>query len=101
MKWTATIEKQSGEEIPEAIDYTDQLPPGKTVSSAVVTATRYPEGTDATSTIISGSPTVTPTRITAMLVAGTDGKDYRVTFVANLTGGGKLEDDILLQVRDL
>ena len=101
MTFTEIFEKQSGEKLPKAIDYTGRLPEGTTVSSATMSAILYPDGTDMTATVLDGVATVTTTRITQMVKAGVSGKDYRITYQANLSGGGILEDDLLMQVRDL
>jgi hypothetical protein len=61
----------------------------------------YPDGTDMSATVLEGAATVTATRITQMVKAGVDGKDYRITYLANLSGGGILEDDVLMQVRNV
>jgi hypothetical protein len=44
---------------------------------------------------------VTATRVVQMLKAGVNGKDYRITYLTTLTDGTQLEDDLLMQVRDV
>jgi hypothetical protein len=101
MTFTETFEKQTAEKIPKGIEYTDRLPEGEVVQFADVKVRVYTAGTDLTGTMIEGVPTVTDTRITAMIKGGADGTDYKITYLATCSNGTILEDDLLMQVRDI
>jgi hypothetical protein len=85
----------------KGIDYTDQLPIGAVVVGADVKVRLHPAGTDLTATMIEGIPTIDPARVTALVKAGDDGTDYKITYLTTLTDGVILEDDLLMQVRDI
>ena len=102
MQFTETFEKQANEKIPKGIDFpAGRVPVGATVQSVAVSASIYPDGTDAAATVLEGIATVTTTRVVQMLKGGVNGKDYRITYLTTLTDGTQLEDDLLMQVRDV
>lgn len=101
MEYTQVFEKQANEKIPKGIDYVGRLPTGATVQSVAVSAAIMPDLTDAAATVLEGIASVTTTRVTQMLKAGSDGKDYRITFLTTLSDGSQLEDDLLMQVRNI
>jgi len=71
--------KLVGETVLETFDFLSQLALGETLSTATVTAAVY-SGTDASpSAIVSGSATISGTKVTQLITAGTLGVVYLLT----------------------
>ena len=79
------------------MDFSAELPSGETISTQSVTAVDS-AGTDASSAVV-GTVAVSGGTVTAILQAGVDLQDYRVTFVANFSGGESIVKVLLLKVR--
>lgn len=94
-----TFSKQPAEQYSIAFDYTDRLPTGRTITSALVSATIISSGADATGTVI-GTPTATVVGNEARFTiqAGTTGVDYKITVTLTLDNGHILEDDLTMKV---
>ena len=98
-----TFRKQPFEEITKGFDLTGKLPTGVTISSATVSAVNDATGFDATSTVL-GSTTATiesNIKMKVKCIAGDNGVDYKITFKGILNNGEKIEEDMLMEVRDL
>lgn len=94
-----TFTKQPSEKYTIAIDYTDRLPVGRSLSSAAVSAIRIDTGADATSTVIdTPTATISGFQVQFTIKAGTSGIDYKLTVVATLDNGHILEDDLTMKV---
>ena len=91
--------KQPNEKYSVAIDYTDELTTGETVSSTVITAAEVATGDDATATVID-STTNSTTTATAVVKAGTSGLQYKFTYVTTTSLGYVLEDETIMTVKD-
>ena len=79
------------------MSFASELPSGETISTIAVTAVDS-AGTDASSAVV-GTTAIAGGTITAILQAGVDLQDYRVTFVANFSGGESIVKVLLLKVR--
>ncbi len=90
--------KHSGGDPIYPMDFSAELPSGETISSQTVTAVDS-AGADASSTVVS-TISVSGGVVSAILQAGVDLQDYRVTFTANFSGGESIVKVLLLKVRD-
>lgn len=83
--------KHTGETRLYTFDFTGQLAPGESISSAAVSAATY-SGTDTNpSALISGSPTVSGAVVRQNLTGGTLGVLYRVTCDATTSANRTLQ----------
>lgn len=96
-----TFDKQPGESYPIAIEYENKLPSGTTLSSGAVSARLLPALTLDNSVLASTTATLDSTRLKVKVQAGTDGNNYKITFLATLSDSSVLEDDITMRVRAL
>lgn len=90
--------KHSGADPIYPMDFSSELPSGETISTQTVTAIDS-AGTTVTGTVIS-TTAISGGLVTAILQAGTDLQDYRVTFTANFSGGQSIIKVLLMKVRD-
>lgn len=97
---TITPAKQPNEKIKITIDFTNNVPSGGSVSTAVVTSRNASTGADTTSTIISGSATVVSPNVTQLVHQGTSGDTHIVTFKATMSNAEVYEDEITLPIYD-
>ena len=96
----STHYKQPGEQYPCAVDFTDKLPIGTSIASALVTA-KDEVGADASTTVLQGAATVSGTIVTQTIKAGLNGQRYDLKFVATLAAAaGNIEHDVALFVRE-
>ena len=96
-----TFDKQPGESYPIAVEYENKLPSGTTLVSGTVSARLLPGLTLDNSVLGSTNATLDSTRLKVKVQAGTDGNDYKITFLATLSDASILEDDIVMRVRAL
>lgn len=98
-----TFRKQPYEEITKGFDLTGKLPSGITLSSATVSAVNAATDIDATGTVL-GSTTATiesSIKMKVKCISGSHGVDYKITFKGTLSNGEKIEEDMLMEVREL
>lgn len=91
--------KQPSETYPIAIDYTNRLPEGLTLSSGTVAALNVQTNLTDNTVLSSTTGTVSGSKLRAKVQAGVNGSDYKITFTATLSDSSILEDDITMQVR--
>lgn len=100
-----TFSKQSAEKYLIGVDFAEKLPTGASVSSGTVSAVNTSTGLDATVEVLeSATAIIVGTQAQAFVKAGDAGIDYKITFLVLLTPGSPvptLEEDILMQVRDI
>lgn len=95
-----TYSKRPAEEYNVAIEWASKLPTGTTLSSGTVAAVDRTTGLDATSTVLASSTaTITGTQAVFKGKAGSSPTDYLITLTVTLSDGGKLIEEVLLQVR--
>lgn len=96
------ITKQPGEQYPVEVDFSasGKLPSGTTISSGTVKA--EDSGSDVSGTVLgSTSATISGGNKARVVVkAGTDGKEYKITFTVTLSDGSKLEEEIFMRVKE-
>ena len=92
--------KQPGEAFPIAIEFAGRLPPGASLASG--TATGRVAATLVTDNTILFSQTVIVdgTLAKVRVQNGTDGIQYKISFVVTLSDTSILEEDILMDVVD-
>ena len=104
--------KQPGEVLLYSMTFT----PGKSIATGdtltgtpTVKVTRLSDGVNVTSDVsgppvivgmVVGTPALVANTITAKIKSGTDGEDYKITFVCGTTNGETVEEDLILQVRE-
>lgn len=97
-----SFSKQPSEKYPIAIEWSGKLPSGATLSSCTVGAVNNADNTDATGTVlVSPSGTVSGTQSKAIVQAGTNNTNYKITFTVVLSDGSILEEDVLMQVAEV
>lgn len=79
-----------------------QLPTGYTIDSGTLSAVDISDNSDASSTVLaSTTASVSGTKLTTTVQAGTSGSTYKITFSATLTpSGGPLNEDVYMVVDD-
>ena len=93
--------KQPYEELPRYVDFVDRIATGDTIASCTITAVDE-SGVDATATIVpNGASAYSVAKVYYTLKGGTDGETYKVTFRAVSTAGAKVEEDLMVDVRQL
>lgn len=75
--------KHPNDEVKYTVDFTDDLPDDTSITAASVATAVDEAGTDASATVV-GTVSQSGMSLSAVLQAGTDGKDYTIT----LTGRG-------------
>ena len=91
------FDKQPSEEFFIAVDFSDRLATGETISSKTVTAINIATGVDATTTIIESS-SIDGDNINIKVAAGITGNDYKITILINTSGSNILEEDVVMHV---
>ena len=93
--------KQPTEEYVFGIEFAGRLPAGAALALGTVTA-RDLSGADVTTQVLTTQTvTILGTQARAKAVGGIHGQDYRLKFVLTLTTGDILEEDLLMEVREL
>jgi hypothetical protein len=90
--------KQPWEELIRYVDFVDRLATGDTIASCPITATDE-EGTDVTATLITAGA-ISTTFVYYTLKGGTHGKTYTIRFKATSTAGAKVEEDVVVVVKE-
>jgi len=93
--------KQPAEQYLIAVEWAGKLPVGASLVSGTVEATRYPDLVVDNTVIANTLSSVSGTQSIIKVLNGTHGNDYRITFMMTLSNGDLLEEDILMQVREL
>ena len=94
-------DKQSYEEHILTISAADTIASGDSITAGSLEVKAYDDtGTDVTSTIIAGTPSFSGTNIQVELIAGTDVEDYDIRVRFTTANGEKIEDDLVLRIRD-
>lgn len=94
------FKKYAIEEYSIDLDWTGELPTGKTLSSVAASATRNDTGADATATILgSTSPSVNGEKATVRVKAGTSGIEYTIKLLSTLNDASVFEDHWIMQIR--
>ena len=96
-----TFDKQPGEAYVIAIEWQGKLPPGASLFTCDVWASRYPDMALDNSVIANTLATVSGTQTLIQVKAGDHGKDYRITFLPFLSNGDNLQEDVRMRVREL
>jgi len=95
------LKKQPYERFTYAIDFAPKLPPGTTLLSGTIKAIDS-YGQDKTASVLGSSTlTVVGAQARTLVLAGTHGEDYTLTFQMVLNNGtDSIEQDVLMQVRN-
>lgn len=96
-----SFEKQPDEQYFIAIEWQGKLPTGTALVSGAVAATRYPDLVTDNTVLASTVAIVSGTQSLVRVKLGEHGRDYRVTFLMTLSNGDILEEDVLMQVRQI
>ncbi|MCI0565366.1 MAG: hypothetical protein MN733_43430 [Nitrososphaera sp.] len=73
--------KNPSDEVLYSVDFTDELPNDTALDAGSDVSAVDSDGTDASATVL-GTESETGMTVTAVLQAGSDGEDYRITFTA-------------------
>ena len=95
-----TFEKQPAEAHVIGIEWQGRLPPGASLFTCDVHATRYPDFVLDNSVVSNTAATVAGTQTMIQVRNGDHGNDYRITFDAYLSNGDHLQEDVMMQVRE-
>lgn len=83
-----------------AIDFTDQLGTGVTISSGTVAAVDMESGATTSGTVLgSTTATISGNEARAVIRAGTNGTDHRITFTVTLSDSSVLQYTVVMEVR--
>lgn len=84
-----------------AVDFTNKLDTGRSLSSCVVTAEDLYDNSDATSTVLDdGTGVVAGSVVSEGIKAGTEGHQYKIVFKATLDNADVLEEEVFMLVED-
>lgn len=93
--------KQPAEKLPRYVDFVDRVASGDTIAGCTITAVDE-VGTDVTASLVDGPTSLSGTKVYYTILGyGTDGKQYKITFRATSTAGAIVEEDLVLEVRQL
>ena len=93
--------KQPQERYTMGFGFTGYLPAGATLSSGTVSAVRLDTGAADNSVLDSLALTISGDQALVRVKDGLDGVDYKLTFLVTLSNGDVLEEDLIVQVRNL
>lgn len=93
------FEKQPSESYTIEIEFLNRLPSGTTISSGTVSATDLSTSFFDNSVLASTTATISGTKAKAKVQAGTNGKNYKLTFLTTLSDSSILEEDVEMRVR--
>lgn len=92
--------KQPSEKRTIAVEYQNELPSGVTLSSGTVSAISLADGSDASSAVLtSTTATISGTQARVQTKNGTNGVDYKITFLTTLSNTDIWEDDVVMKVK--
>jgi hypothetical protein len=83
-----------------SLDCSDNLF-GGTVASAVVTAKIKETGVDISGTFVSGVPTIASPFATQRVITGTSGTTVYLQYVVTMSGGQKIDDTIIIPIKEI
>lgn len=95
---TVTPPKQPGENLPISVDFTLNMPTAGTISSCVCTSRNASTDVDTTATIVNSTATISGAVCTQFVHAGTTGDTHIVTFLATMSDGRVIEDEVILPI---
>jgi len=95
------FEKQPAESYTIAVEFAGKLPTGASLTSGTVSAIRLDTGAADNSVLASTTATIVGTQARVKVQAGTSGLDYKLTFLATLSNGDVLEEDLIMEVEAL
>lgn len=95
----STFIKQPWEQRQIAIDFSDSLSPGDSISS-INSVTAWLDGVDKSGDIIYGTPYVTANKVYVVLMGGISGLTYDIRLRVGSTNGDLIEDDLSLAVHE-
>lgn len=93
-----SFDKQVREKLVIAVDYSNELPSGVTVSSGVVEA--KDSSGNLAAVLASATATTTSTTAKCTVQDGQSGGEYVVTFLTTLSDGQVWEDEVVMRVRN-
>jgi len=91
------FDKQPSEEFFIAIDFSDRLADGETISSKIVTAVNVATGID-TTTVVINSSAIDGDDINIKVKAGTSGEKHKITVQITTSGSNILEEEVIMHV---
>jgi hypothetical protein len=91
--------KQPYEEFTYTYDFAPLLVTGETLVTHAVTASKLADNSDVTATVLGGTA-INALTVKAVIKAGVNAIDYRVTFRVVTSLGNKYEEDLRLYVRE-
>jgi hypothetical protein len=98
---TNFFKKEIAEAYDIAVNFTDRLDTGRSVSSCTVTALDlYDNSNASTSVLDDGTASVSANKCTEGIKAGANGHMYKLTFKAVLDNSDVLEDHVFMFVED-
>jgi hypothetical protein len=95
------FEKQPRESYVIGIEWAGKLPTNAYLISGTVGGQIYPSMDEDNSIITNTLATVSGTQSLTKVLGGEPGRDYRITFLMTLNTGDILEEDVVMQVREL
>lgn len=96
-----TMIKQSAERRTRAVDFSNKLANGVTITGATIAAVNLLTQENVASSILASTTgTVSGGNVSFIALAGTNNTDYRVTVTATLSNSDILTADVMLRVRD-
>lgn len=98
MELLESFSKHSAEAYTKAIDYSDRLPSGATISSVALSAIDLETGASAGSVVGSGSYSGSTALVPVQ--AGTDGKSYLITATLTLSNSNVLVGQLKMTIED-
>lgn len=94
-----SFQKQPAEKRTIAIEYLNELASGVTVSSGTVAAIDLTDNSDVSATVLtSTTATISGTQARVQTRAGTNAKNYKITFTTTLSNTDIWEDDVIMKV---
>lgn len=100
------LQKQPAEKFTVGVDFANDLGVSETISSAVMSAIDTSDGSNAASIVLDGSASIVSgdedsSKITQKLKGGSDGKEYKITFLANTSMGNVFAAELIMNVVEI
>ena len=97
-----TLRKKPGESKKFDVDMTSYMASGDTISAVADPPAQVDMGrVTGTTTITIGTPTHdSAQKVQVRISAGTDGENYKITFIVTTTNGDSLHPDVMLYIRE-
>ena len=90
--------KQPSEELLRYVDFVDRIAAGDSIASCIISATDE-DGADAP-TVIYGPSAIVDAKVYYTIKGGTHGSTYKYTFRAVSNANAKVEEDLIVSVRE-